>query len=266
MEFIDCIAFDNFRWGIHNYGESPRLANMLYEGVVVYANRERNFDSGGRQHDDNFIMRDCFTYFPLGWPSAQFGYHSETNGRLTIENSIFIAGCGALSFNNWEQVTCRNITCYTAAGGLLRIETPDYISAYEINDNAYYHSLGCFMLLDGVWWHTLGEWQAATGWDLSSTYRPAKPDDVWVFLRPNKYEPDRAHLIVYNWPNTGVVSIDLGSLWDLKDGEQYSIVGVEDIWGGPAAEGTWDGQPLDLPITGLCAPEFVCYLVTRSTR
>jgi len=263
MKFIDCIAFDNYRWGIHNYAESPKLANILYDGMVVYANRERNFDSGGRQHDDNFIMRDSFTYFPNGWPSAQFGYHSDTNGRLIMENNVFVAGAGALSFNNWEQVTCRYNTLYTATGGLLRIETPDHLSSYDIDNNTYYHSLGCFMLLDGIWRHTLEQWQAATGWDDNSTYTPVKPDDVWVFLRPNKYEPDRANLIIYNWPNTGTVSIDLAGLWDLRQGEQYSIVGVEDIWREPAAEGAWDGQPIDLPITGLCAPEFVCYSITR---
>ena len=266
MKFIDCVAFDNYKWGVHNYGENPVLANMLYDGVVVYANRERNFDSGGRQRDDNLVMRNSFTYHPEGWPSAQFGYHSQSNGRLLMEDNVFVAGSGSLAFNNWEQVISRRNICYTPVGGLLRIQTPDQMFGYEINDNRYYHDQGCYMLMDGIWRHTLEEWRMATGWDLTSTFTPGKPVDAWVFLRPNKYEPGRAHLIVYNWPGNATASIDLGSLWDIQVGQRYRILHLDDIWGQPVVHGMFDGSPIDLAIDGICGPEFACYLVLWSDR
>ena len=64
-----------------------------------------------------------------------------------------------------------------------------------------------------------------------------------------------------------MVSVNMAQLWP-EDGQQYDyrIVNIEDIWGEPAAEGTPVGGVIEVPMTGLYAPEFACYLVTRENR
>ena len=267
MNLLDCLAFENYGWGIHSYGENPRLANMLYDGVVAYGNSEGNFLSGGNEYDDNFVIRNCLTYFLRDErSSAEYGYVSETNGRLMVENNVFVGGLSAVSFNNWEQVTFKNNTCYTPNGWLVGIDTPNDLFQYNLDYNKYYLGTSRLADLDGIDYHTLDIWQAETGWDLNSTNTIEAPTDLWVFLRPNRYEPDRAYLIIYNWPKTETVSIDLAKLWKVKKDQQYQyrIVNVEDIWGEPVAEGTLDDRPIELRMTGAYAPEFACYLVTRN--
>ena len=269
MNLLDCLAFDNYGWGIHSYGENPSLANMLYDGVVAYGNKEGNFLSGGNEYDDNFVIRDCLTYFTRDErSSAEYGYVSEINGRLMVENNVFVGGLSAVSFNNWEQVTFKNNTCYTPNGWLVGIDTPDDLFQYNLDYNKYYLGTSRLADLDGIDYHTLDIWQAETGWDINSANIIEAPTDLWVFLRPNKYEPDRAYLIIYNWPKTETVSIDLAKLWKMKKNKQYQyrIVNVEDIWSKPVAEGILDNTPIELRMTGAYAPEFACYLVTRRIR
>ncbi len=265
MNFFDCIAFDNFGWGIHSYAEYNSMANMLYDGVVAYGNIVGDFISGGNGHDDNFIVRNCFTYFPHNErTSAEFGYNSAFNGSLIIENSAFIGGESAVSLHNWQDLTFQNNTCYAPNGLLMSVTTPDTVFEYNLDNNRYYMDGSYLASLNDLDYRTLMLWQQETGWDSGSINSVGGPNDVWVFFRPNKYEPDRAFLVIYNWPGNETVSIAFSKLWGVKKYEQYQykIVGVDDIWGEPA-EGIIDGKYIKLEMTGPYAPQFGCFLVTR---
>jgi hypothetical protein len=265
-KFFDCIAFENFGWGIHSYAESESLANMLYNGVAAYGNVVGDFISGGNKHDDNFVIRNCFTYFTnYQRTGAEFGYNSSSNGNIIVEGNVFVGGGCAVSLHNWEQLIFRNNTCYCPTGHLMSITTPNTAFNYNIDSNRYYLSKNYLANLDGFAYRTLDTWQNGTAWDLSSTNINDAPSDVWAFLRPNKYEPDRALLIIYNWPKTETVSIALSKLWNKgKDQHyRYQIVSVDDIWGEPIVEGQLNGGSVKLPMTGTFAPEFGCFLITR---
>ncbi len=266
MNFFDCIAFNNFGWGMHSYAEYDNMANMLYDGVVAYGNTVGNFISGGNGHDDNFIIRNCFTYFPENEKAgAEFGYNSAFNGSLVVENNIFIGGDSAISLHNWQDLTFINNTCYTLNGLLMSITTPDTEFQYNLDNNRYYMDGSYLASLNSLDYRTLVLWQRETGWDLGSINDVGEPKDVWVFFRPNKYEPDRAFLIIYNWPKAKTVSIALSKLWDVKKCEQYQyqLVSVDDIWGEPVAEGSINDKYIKLDMIGPYAPQFACYLVTR---
>jgi hypothetical protein len=60
---------------------------------------------------------------------------------------------------------------------------------------------------------------------LSSKGRPAENR---VFMRVNRFEPQRVHLVVYNWELLPAVQLDVSAV--LKPGQQYKIVEVHDIW------------------------------------
>jgi hypothetical protein len=101
------------------------------------------------------------------------------------------------------------------------------------------------------------------------------PRGARVTVRPNRYQPGRAHVIVYNWDLQPQVSVDL-SMAGLGSGQRFEIRDVQDLFGAPLVSGTYSGAPVTLPMTGLraaqpvwnqgvtprhTAPEFAVFIV-----
>ncbi|CAN5249976.1 hypothetical protein BH23VER1_BH23VER1_31000 [soil metagenome] len=92
--------------------------------------------------------------------------------------------------------------------------------------------------------------------------RPDRPADT--ILRPNKYDPDRANLAIFNWSRTPQVDLDPSAF--LQDGDRYRIVSALDYFGDPVAEGTFDGNPVPVPVPAEESTgdgEFCAYVVFR---
>jgi hypothetical protein len=275
----ECLFFNNFGFGVHCYGEAPELANYLFEGVAAWGNGMPkgndgpmvNFLVGGKKPSDAMVLRDCFTFFPDKGDfkrGADFGYRADNNGSLSIEHCMFVGGEDALQIRKWQRVTFQRNFCYTTTGHALVVESPSAgldREACTIDNNTCFDCAKVAPFkLDAAEHKNLTSWCMATRWDKHSRLVKYKPTQPMVFLRPNEYEPDRAHLIVYNWPGTRSVPVDLGKLWDIKKGQRYSIVNVEDMWGKPDARGVFSGEAIRVPLSGSYAPAFACYLVTRS--
>jgi hypothetical protein len=275
----DCLVFDNFGFGVHCYGQSPELANYTFDGVVAYGNGMPPGDEkqkptvnmlvGGYKKADNMVIRNCLTYFP-NKPAkikrgVDFGYISQLNGKLTVENNVFIGGLSAVEMKKWQEVTFKGNTLYTPNGPLLVVVPPEGFDPKnsDVDGNTYYKGPTTPLSHAGKAIETIEDWRTLTGWDKAGKMAEGPPASVMAYLRPNKYEPDRAFLVVYNWPCTPSVKLDVGKLWDIKPGQQYNIVHVDDIWGKPVAQGTFDGQPVEIKMLGAYAPEFACYVVTR---
>ena len=102
----------------------------------------------------------------------------------------------------------------------------------------------------------------------SSNGRPAENR---VFFRENRYEPQRVHVVVYNWEHKPVVQLDLASV--LSIGQQFRIVEVHDIWGDPVAAGVY--KPGDKTAVAMKRQawgnttrdgEFGCFILFRDTK
>jgi hypothetical protein len=93
----------------------------------------------------------------------------------------------------------------------------------------------------------------------------ARPDRAAdVVLRPNKYDPDRAHLAIFNWRRAARVDVDLDP-W-LRSGDRYRIVSALDFFGEAVAEGTYTGGRAAVPVTASEATgdgEFCAYVIFR---
>jgi len=74
---------------------------------------------------------------------------------------------------------------------------------------------------------------------------------VRVFVRPNRYEPGRANLIVYNPSGQGSVTVDLSGV--VPAGVRYEVRNVQDLFGAPVASGTGGGA-ISLPMSGIRPP------------
>ncbi len=67
-------------------------------------------------------------------------------------------------------------------------------------------------------------------------------------LIPNKYDPARAHVAVYNPKKEASVRLDVSKL--LKPGDAFRLHDPKDIYGKPVLEGTCEGESLAIPMTG----------------
>ena len=73
-----------------------------------------------------------------------------------------------------------------------------------------------------------------------------------MFVRPNRYEPGRANIIVYNWDNSASVNVDLSTV--LTAGQSYTIVNAQNFFGSPVTSGTYNGGTIGIPMAGISAP------------
>jgi hypothetical protein len=111
--------------------------------------------------------------------------------------------------------------------------------------------------------------------DPANSYTFGMPAGARVIVRPNRYEPGRAHVVIYNWDLQPQVGVDL-SASGLRSGQAYEIRDAQDYFGTPVATGSYTGAPVTLPMTGLrtampvwndavtprhTAPEFAAFVV-----
>jgi hypothetical protein len=78
-----------------------------------------------------------------------------------------------------------------------------------------------------------------------------------VVLLPNKYDPNRAHVAVYNGAKAKEAAIDVSAF--LKRGERYRVMRALDIYGQPVTSGTCDGDVVRVPVDG----EFAALVVFK---
>ena len=83
------------------------------------------------------------------------------------------------------------------------------------------------------------------------------PTGPLVFLDPNAYDPDRAHLAVMDFRNSAQTPVDFASF--LQPGERFRLMEPTDFFGAPVFSGTYTGEPVMIPLSG----EFTVYVVLR---
>ena len=76
-------------------------------------------------------------------------------------------------------------------------------------------------------------------------------------LIPNKHDPTRAHVAVYNGAKAASVALDVSKV--LKPGDGYRLLDPKDVYGKPVAEGVVEGPSLQVPMTG----EFSAFVLVK---
>jgi hypothetical protein len=79
-----------------------------------------------------------------------------------------------------------------------------------------------------------------------NTYLTARPSGAKVILRPNLYEPGRAHIAIYNWDLAASVAVDVSAV--LSPGTPFELRNAQDFWAEPVLEGIYTGSPLNVPM------------------
>ncbi len=212
---LDNILFQNFGWGIHEYGETGAfLNNIETEGNISFNNGE--------------LAGTFYANILIG------GYGVVAQNPQVLSNYTYFPGTGGEGDNNLGYTTgCANAVVqnnYFAGGTALKLVN---CVNTVLTGNTFYGRLSGF---------TPGQFP-------NNTYYPARPTGIRIFIRPNQYEPGRAHIAVYNWDLWGAVTVDVGGI--LQIGARYEVRNVQDYFGPPVLTGTYDGRPLQLRMTGL---------------
>lgn len=289
----DNIVFDQFAHGILVYGsDAADLKNFQIEGNAIFNSGVWTKDGaqpdllvGGGSAADDIVVTSNYTYRPDKATTAVFGYEwGPTNGELVLTDNVLV---GSTKVITWKQITAMRNT-FAGAETLLMLRIPEgepLTPSYDWRENSYVAAEGKwqpFNLFSGqasAGGFFLADWQQKTQLDADSRYSRGQPTGTQVFVRPNRYEPGRAHVIVYNWDHQPSVTVTLGDA--MKRGTRYEIRSAQNLAGEPIVSGTYDGEPITLPMravrpptpidggttaeTPTTGPEFDVFLVTPVT-
>jgi hypothetical protein len=278
----DNIIFNQFDLGIQAYGSAAAsVQNILVDGNILFNN-----GSLGGQFVDNILFGFAGSIsgiridgnYLYDTPSASSGYSrvgwsfGGFNQDVSLTGNYWIGGYYALDIWNWSTLTYSNNTAYAVSGTTLGLSATNgqQMSKYTFASNTYYGS-GLFAYNGQVMkW---ADWKAATTLDADARMNLGRPQGTWVFARPNKYEPGRANIVVYNWGLSNSVSVDLSKV--LQPGASFEIRDAERFYGPPIVTGAYGGGSVTIPMTNLTvaqpvgtvpgvphtAPEFGAFVV-----
>jgi hypothetical protein len=232
---------------------------------------------GRRRIADNII----FGQFSHG--VIALGSDQEPSDNISLEGNII--------FNNDERdvliggSVARNPILganMTYGGGQVNVGYGQGCSEARIEDNYLAASvplvLGCeASLKNNTLYGTVGTLPTTYP---DNVYPPSRPTGLVVHVRPNEYEPGRAHVAVYNWDKQPTVGIDLSSS-GLAVGETFEVKDAQNFFGPPILTGTLpSNRIISVSLTGLSsvgrlgddrprthtAPDFAALVVTKVGR
>lgn len=81
-----------------------------------------------------------------------------------------------------------------------------------------------------------------------------------VEIRPNRYDANRFHVVVFNWSQGATVNVDFANR--LQSGDAWKLLNPLDVYGTPVASGVYGGQPVPVPVKG----EFAALVLIRTPK
>jgi hypothetical protein len=241
----DNVIFANYDHGIHAYGSSEAsLDHITLEGNVSFNNGLGVGADGAERYAGNILLGGGRAAVD---PVVRQNYTYFSDGaRVGGDNNFgFSAGCSNL----------------VARGNLFAGGIPIILGGGcggTILDNLFYGPVA-------------GEIRERYA---QNSYLTELPSDTRVIVRPNRYEPGRAHVIVYNWDRWRTVTVDLAPA-RLAAGSRFEIRDAQNFFGEPVYAGVYDRRPVALTVRGLqaaapvqgmetpphSAPQFVVFIV-----
>lgn len=255
----DNIVFDNWAFGIHCFAKvGPYLQNITLQGNVAFndytwgVSSDADIFLGGHFPASGIVIDRNYTYRTndANTKAADIGYNLVVNDDLVLTDNYFVGGWSHLGA--WATATVSGNTLFNFAhGGMVwdlgNLNGQTWSGNTFFGDGtalAWRHDSGTVTTFDG--------WRALTGFSDPGTYAGSAPSGVKVVVRPNRYEPGRANIIVYDWAQDPTVSVDVSNL--LERGDRYVVQNAQDFFGAPAASGIYTGHPLQLPMVGITPP------------
>jgi len=252
------LMFHQFAHNLQLYGsDAAYVRNIRVEGNAILTpgalGSNRGFNAvvwPGALAAEDISFIDNFTYSPLvdGTNVDLRGATGVTNRNLTVTGNHFLGGAPALRMGQWSPTTFTNNTIYSRYG--LVWAWLDRNFQYNWNNNHYYYEgtrPDVMFEAYGNFHNSFAAWKQVTGLDQHSTFTSGRPTGVRAFVRPNKYERGRAHIIVLNWDMQDTVSVSLAGT-GLAVGEGYEIRDAQNYFGEAVLSGTYHGGTVEIPL------------------
>ncbi len=257
---VDNVVFHQFAYGIHVYGsEKASLKGFEIDGNIAFENGclTRQGDNapgilvGGGSPAERIAVRDNV----IVGGAMRLGYPWGTTNEDVVCTGNYSEG---LVVRDFRKATVRNNTL-VASSTVVSLEGADrlLLGGLRWNENDYY-------VTDGRWGEcsviessksrglSFTEWRETTGLDAKSTFTKGSPSKLRVIVRPNAYEPGRAHVAVLNPQKLSEVEVDLSRV--LKPGQRFRVVSVKDVFGEPLVSGLYDDRPVRVPMKPIKPP------------
>jgi hypothetical protein len=271
---VDVISFNNFATGMKAYGKRGATVGVRFEGVISFNNgspageekRAENIFVGpdGPTPADRIEIVNNFLYHPPGVVAnnLRVGYGTGKNQRVVVSGNYIAGGDQPLIIKDWNAGRVFGNTLYaggSAARGR-RSQLANLIlaegaraSSFEWEENTYFSEAQgqkeAVLFSFSEEKLSFEGWRRASGFDKNSRYQAGRPAGTQVFVRPNRYEPGRANIIIYNWDRKESVEVDLSRV--LRPGAKFEIRNVQDYLGAPLLVKRYDGRPVVIPMTDL---------------
>ena len=255
---VDNVMFNQFCYGLHAYGSSKAsLSGFHVEGNVSFNNGAAKGAEalapallvGGGCPAERIEVVSNYTYSTgCGAPALQLGYGAK-NKDAVVKGNYFV---GPVSLQLWNRLQVSGNTFIAPEAPVrLRVAQVEAGALGEWSENMYINMSGKEKIIalsseSQSAEKTLYEWRREFGQDRGSMPAPGRSIRPRVFVRPNAYEPGRAHIIVYNWDKRDLVELELGKI--LRPRMRFKIVSAQDFFGPPLMEGRYEGRMARLPM------------------
>ena len=252
----DTILFNPFSFNMHIYGsKNAALDHFRLSGNVGFNGR---WLIGGDAPVRDLVMRENLLY----GNTAELRYTNRQNEDLLLEGNYFpvlvSAGLG------WNKVTARgNTFLRPRSGGALvevTISEGNELKTSVFESNTYVAGQAGQAVasvlepgMTGAKAYRFAEWQQA-GFDKDGRLEVVPngvPREAKVFVRRNEYEPQRGHVVIYNWPKLEAVEVDISGM-NPQPGDRWVLRNVQNYFE-EFETGIYEGKPLRVRMTGWTA-------------
>ena len=258
----DNIVFDNLAYGIHVYAGSrhPYLSDVHVRGNVAFntgtisprGSQDANLLIGGDVLTQHMTADSNLLYFPsTEGRNLRLGMPRGDNRDILVRGNYIAGGAVTLVMEGWTNAAVTD-NHFIGAADIVDLRTAGSLAHHSWRDNLYQRDPAARAWRFQQIAYDLAGWQAKTGLGGTGTATPGPPRGAAVFVRPNKYEPGRAMIVVYNWGREPAVSVDVSAV--VRAGARYEIHNVQDIFGEPIMRGVYDGGPVAIPMSGVEPP------------
>jgi hypothetical protein len=85
-----------------------------------------------------------------------------------------------------------------------------------------------------------------------------RPDRIRTIFLPNRYDKNRAHLVIYNWEMAEKVTVETGNFF--KNGETFRLMNPQDLFAIPIIQSKSSNNTIDVPVNN----EFAVFVVLKN--
>lgn len=248
-KITDVTVIGSYASGASMWATAGYANHFRVNGVITALNNVDNFFVGTAQQPVNDItVTRGLSYQPSGYAGGGFRTNYTTKGtKFRVTDNYLATGGQVIHVQDWTDVVFTGNTLYGTDNDLPNSNT---VLAYDVNndppvtwDRNHYFFSGDYdapFAVDNLGLLNWDQWQAS-GRDPNSTYQETEPPDR-VFVRPNRYDKDRASITVFNWSGRSTHKADPQVL---EIGQRYTLRRARTMT--VAATGIYTGSPITVP-------------------